>query len=172
MTDIIVKVVEEYDDAIYQAMVERNLKDVGDFIPPWDYTRTADAEFKRHAKRIRIGAFHEGRLVGLSWGESESKSRFHMHISLVEPEYRGQGLYSRMVTEILELTKGYDEVDSNHQLFNNAVIGAKLKLGFYIIGFDQSVMIGPRLKMRYFHNQTMLDLMRFRVGVIPDPREV
>lgn len=170
MSDVLVKEVEEYDEEIYQTLVNRNLEDTGVFVPLWEYTGNADSEFEIKAKRIRVGAFDGDRLVGLSWGESETKSRFHMHISLVDPEYRRRGLYSRMVSKILELTSDYDEVDSNHHLFNNPVIGAKLKLGFNIIGFDHSVMIGPRLKMRYFHNRTMYDLMRFRVGLIKDPR--
>ena len=171
MSDITVKFVEDYDEAIYQKLVEQNLEGTGVFIPPWEIsTNTGDPDFKTNAQKIRVGAFHEDRLVGLSWGASESKSRFHQHISLVAPEYRRQGIYSKMLLKMLELTSEYDEVDSSHQLFNNAVIQAKLKHDFYIIGIDQSVMIGPRLKMRYFHNKTLLNLMRFRVGVIADPR--
>jgi hypothetical protein len=49
--------------------------------------------------------------------------------------------------------KIYDEVDSCHQIFNNHILAIKLRRGFHIIGFDQSTLVGPRVRLRYFHNK-------------------
>ena len=165
-----IRLVEQYDEQIFQELVHRNLEAGEGFIPAWDFQTPGDQTFQKSARRIRIGAFDNGRLVALSWGEAQSKTRFMMHMSLVEREYRERGIYSQMLTMMLTETKEFDEVDSCHQIFNNQIIATKLKQGFYIIGIDHSIMIGPRVLLRYFHNQKLFDLIRFRVGLTPDPR--
>lgn len=64
-----------------------------------------------------------------------------MQISLVEKEYRGRGIYQEMLKLMLKETKGFDEIESNHQLFNNKIIAIKLKYGFHIIGIEQSIFV-------------------------------
>jgi hypothetical protein len=170
MQGIEVKFVENYDEAVFQDLVARNLQSDRVFVPAWDYQTIGDPSFDKKALGIRIGAFDGDRLIGLSWGEAHGKSRFVMHMSLVESAYRGRGIYTKMLDLMLEETKGFDEVDSHHHLFNNAIIATKLKRGFYIVGLDQTVILGPRVQLRYFHNQKLLEFMRFRVGLITDPR--
>lgn len=165
-----VRLVDQYDDKTFKDLVQRNLEAPGVFVPGWDYQTSGDLTFQKTAKKIRIGAFDGDRLIGLSWGESQSKTRFMMHMSLVESDYRGRGLYAEMLAVMLAETKEFDEVDSLHQIFNNRIIATKLKRGFHIVGLDHCIMVGPRVQLRYFHNPRLLELMRFRVGLRTDPR--
>jgi hypothetical protein len=165
-----VRVVDQYDDAVFKDLVRRNLESGDLFIPAWEYQTAGDSTFQLTARQVRIGAFDGDRLIGLSCGGAWSKSRFVMNMSLVERDYRGQGIYGRMLALMLAETKEFDEVDSWHQIFNNSIIATKLKRGFHIVGMDHSLMVGPRVQLRFFHNTKLLELMRFRVGLRSDPR--
>ncbi len=156
--------VERYDDAVLSELMERNL---GPSISTSSIRRQRCEHFERRAESIKFGAFDGDALVGLSWGAAESPSRFVMHVSLVEAAYRGQGVYTAMLEEMLAATRGYDEVESHHHLLNNEILAIKLRRGFHIVGFDQSILIGPRLTLRYFHNAELLELMRQRTGLTP-----
>ena len=35
---------------------------------------------------------------------------------------------------------------------------------FHIVGFDQTIFVGPRVTLRYFHNAELLALMKQRMG--------
>lgn len=92
-----VRMVEKYDEAVFKDLVKRNLESSGVFIPEWEYRTKGDETFSMNPRKIRIGAFDRDRLIGLSWGESTGKTKFMMHMSLVEANYRGQRIYSRML---------------------------------------------------------------------------
>ncbi len=156
-----IRAVERFDDDVLSEMTERNL---GASISTRHLRRREMEGFSLEAPFIRLGAFDGERLVGLSYGKAESPSKFHMHVSLVEPEYRGRGIYGRMLDAMLEATAGYDEVESNHHLMNNRIIALKLRRGFHIVGVDQSILVGPRVTLRYFHNPELLALMKQRMG--------
>lgn len=165
-----IKLVETIDENQFRDMVHRNLESAVQFIPEWEFATAGDQEYSRKSNQIRVGAFDGDALVGFSVGRAASKNRFTMEISLVEPEYRKRGIYSRMLQLMLDETKIYDEVDSYHQLFNNPIIRLKLAHEFYIVGIDQSILLGPRVRMRYFHNEKLRELMKYRVSVRDDPR--
>ena len=167
-SEIQIKVVEDYDQKVFDDLVSRNLESSSVFIPQWEYSNLNEKDYVLKNKTIKIGAFHKGRLVGLSSGGACGPSRFMMNMSLVEPEFRKQGIYAAMLEKVLELTKDFDEVDSYHHIFNNSMIRLKLKYNFHIISMDHSIIIGPRIKMRYFHNQKLKDLMHYRVGLKKD----
>lgn len=167
---ITVGIVDDYDEEVFQRLVQRNLESAGVIVPVWEFYGEGDASFSRAGKIVRIAAFDGDRLIGLSWGEAFSKSRFVMQMSLVEEDYRGHGIYSRMLALMLEQTAEFDEVESCHQIFNNRIIATKLKRGFHIVGLEQSILIGPRIRLRYYHNPSLLELMKFRVGLQSDPR--
>ena len=163
-----IREVEAYDDERLQELMLRNL---GRHISSEAFCGAGDPAFHTEAKKIRIGAFAKGELIGLSWGASQSKSRFMMNVSLVEEEYRAQGIYTRMLDLMLKLTSAYDEIDSYHHVFNNTIIATKLKRSFYIVGVDQSILIGPRVRLRRYNNSALLKAMRFRVGLEDSPFE-
>lgn len=165
-----IKIVDTYDDSVFKDLVKRNLEDAGHFIAGNDFRTEGDPSFKTVTKVIRIAAFDGQKMIGLSWGQSTSKSRFMMHMSLVEPAYRGQGIYHKMLALMLEKTVAYDEVDSWHHVFNNNIIAIKLRQGFHIMALDHSLEVGPRVYLRYFNNKKIFELMKFRVGLRDDPR--
>jgi len=74
-----------------------------------------------------------------------------------------------MLELMLEKTRKYDSVDSWHHILNNRVIATKLRYGFNIVGFDQSIIIGPRINMRFFNNDKLYELMKFRTGLVKMP---
>lgn len=154
--------VERYDEAVYAELMERNL---GPSVSTTAIRRMRCESFEKRAESIRLGAFDEERLIGLSWGAAKSPSCFVMHVSLVEEEYRGQGIYTAMLDMMLSATRDYDEVESHHHMLNNEIMAIKLRRGFHIVGFDQSILIGPRVTLRYFHNEALLSLMRQRAGL-------
>ena len=112
-----IKVVENYDEGRFKQLIKENLENMGTFVPDWEYRTKGDATYKCENRKLRVGAFDGDKLIGLSFGEAKGTTRFCMNMSLVEPEYRGQGLYSRMLDKVLEETKIYDEIDSYHQVF-------------------------------------------------------
>ncbi|MFK7985368.1 MAG: hypothetical protein AB8I08_04990 [Sandaracinaceae bacterium] len=163
-----VRRVDSFDNDHLSQLMERNL---GPSISTKHLRRREAEGFSLESERIRLGAFDGNRLVGLSHGQAESPSRFHMHVSLVEREYRGRGIYRELLTRMLAATSNYDEVDSNHHLLNNPIIATKLRAGFHIIGFDQTILVGPRVTLRYFHNLELLSLMQRRMGWAQDELE-
>jgi len=164
-----IRLVDHYDDAVFKALVQRNLHSYVVTLPAWKFKGPGDEKFQKSGTTIRIGAFSGERLVGLSWGESASPNRFTVHMSLVEEEFRNQGIYSRMLDMMMDQTRVFDEVDSHHHVLNNHIIAKKLKYGFVIVGFDTDIIVGPRVKLRFFNNPKLADLMRFRAGQIPNP---
>ena len=164
-----IKLVDRYDDEVFKDLVAKHLESDRVFIPAWDISRNGDETFQSSGKTIRVGAFDKETLIGLSWGKAESKSRFITHMSLVIPEYRKKGIYSDMLDLLLTQTKEFDEVDSYHHIFNNDIISLKLRKGFYIVGTDHCVPVGPRIRLRYFNNQKMFEFMKFRMGLIDQP---
>lgn len=163
------KIVDKFPQEIFDELVKRNLEDGSAFIRSWGYHFEGDQSYQTEAKSVRIGAYDGDKLIGLSFGRGESKNRFMMNISLVEAAYREQGVYSKLLEIMLEETREYDEVDSFHHIFNNRIIRLKLKYGFRIIGMDQTTMLGPRVRLRYFNNKKLLEIMEYRVGLTRVP---
>lgn len=126
----------------------------------------------KDAYRLRLGVFSGERLVGMSfgWQHSVYSGDFYMAASLVLPEFRNQGLYSAMVSKVLELTKaeGFSAVRSRHICTNNAVLIAKLKLGFTIHGFEQDEIMGSLVNAIYFHDEIRKKAMYFRAGKLSE----
>jgi len=164
-----IKLVDEYPKEFFDILVKKNLEADGIFIPSWEYYFEGDCTFEQKGKTVRVGAYDGDKLIGLSWGRAETKNRFMMYMSLVEGPYRGQGIYKRMLEMIIENTKEFDEVDSCHHILNNKILVLKLKEDFHIIGMDNTTMLGPRVKLRYFHNKKLFEIMKYRVGLRENP---
>lgn len=166
-----IRIIEEYDDAVFKDIVKRNLEDGRVFIDEATFRMQGDESFEGNKRQIRIGAFDNDKMIGLSWGKAATKNRFTMMMSCVNAEYRGQRIYSKMLDMMLNETKIYNVVDSFHHLFNNEIIATKLRRGFQLVGMTQSVIVGPLVELRYFHNQKLFEIMKFRVGLIENPCE-
>ena len=160
------KIVEEYPKDALDELMKRNLQDDQVFIHPDTYFGIGDVNHKRMGKRVKIAVYDKERIIAVSYGIAVNKHRFMIEVSLVEKEYRHQGIYSRMLDLMLENTREFDEIDSCHHQFNNLIIAKKLRSGFHIIAMEMSPAIGSLIRLRYFNNQKLFSVMRFRTGLI------
>lgn len=117
---------------------------------------------------------HEGKLAGWSWGRQDSIDSFYMVNSAVLPEYRGRGLYSRLMEAILEKTTslGFQRIWSRHNMTNNAIIIPKLKRGFFVTGTELSDLFGVLIHLSYFTSQTRQKVLDFRTGHLRPDEEI
>ena len=101
---------------------------------------------------VRIGAFEGDKLVAWSVGWFEREGAFYMANSAVLPEQRRKGVYSALVRRAIEeaAAGGAIVVRSRHMAANNAVLIAKMKLGFIITGAEFSEEYGFLVRMTYF----------------------
>lgn len=112
---------------------------------------------------LRIRAFLEDTLAGWAYARAEG-SQLHMVNSGVAPAARRQGIYSRMVQMVLDHAKaqGHVSVLSRHAANNNAVIIAKLKLHFFVSGFEYSEVYGPLVRLTYLPGDLRRNLHQSR----------
>ena len=117
---------------------------------------------------IRLALFYKNQMVGWSYGWQDSihPSDFYMAGSLILPDHRRKGLYSEMIKRVLSITKeeGFSRIRSRHICTNNPILIAKLKLGFFINGFEQDETIGTVIRMVYHHDDLRRKAAYFRAG--------
>jgi L-amino acid N-acyltransferase YncA len=91
---------------------------------------------------------------------------YYMSNSAILPEYRRKGYYSLLARGIVEevTRRGYHKIKSRHYPTNNAVIIAKLKLGFVITGFQLSANFGTLVELEWNAKKEIQELMHFRCG--------
>ncbi len=94
--------------------------------------------------------------------------------SVILPEFRRKGLYSMLVKETVKEARalGYQMVTSNHVISNNAVIIAKLKLGFNISGIEVFDDFGMTVKLTCHLNETRKKAFDFRTGLTRPDDEI
>lgn len=116
---------------------------------------------------LRIAAFLDDALVGWTCARAEGAS-LHMVNSGVAPAARRQGVYSHLVRMVLEhaVAQGHVSVLSRHAANNNAVIIAKLKLGFFVAGFEYSEVYGPLVRLTHLLGGLRRNLHQARSGPI------
>lgn len=100
---------------------------------------------------LRIAAFRGDALVGWTFARAEGANHLHMFNSGVAPAERRHGIYSRLVQLAIEhaSSRGHVAIVSRHAANNNAVIVAKLKLGFFVSGFEYSEVYGPLVRLTF-----------------------
>ena len=100
-------------------------------------------------ERIRLGAFDGERLVGLTNGWFVVGGDFYIGLSAVDPAYRRQGLYTRLLNTLEQLVRerGGLLISSQHVATNNAVLIAKLKLGYVIAGTEYVDQMGLLVRL-------------------------
>ncbi|MBK9323721.1 MAG: GNAT family N-acetyltransferase [Bdellovibrionaceae bacterium] len=86
--------------------------------------------------------------------------------SVVLPEHRGRGLYSRLLDIAMKelVPKGFQRIWSRHNQTNNAVIVPKLRRGFLIPGTELSDIFGSLVNLTFFTNKLRRKVMDFRSG--------
>jgi ribosomal protein S18 acetylase RimI-like enzyme len=117
---------------------------------------------------LRIGAFRGESLVGWTFARPEGASHLHMINSGVALAERRKGVYSSLVTLVIEhaRSRGYVAILSRHAANNNAVIVAKLKLGFFVSGFEYSEVYGPLVRLTFLPGELRRTLYRTRASSI------
>lgn len=121
--------------------------------------------------RLRIGAFDADRLVGWTSGWHEPGGVFYVTNSAVLPEYRRRGIYTRLARAITEeaALRGCHTVYSKHIATNNAVIIAKLRLGFVITGMEFSEELGLLVRLSYAVSPGRARLFKERTSPLKAP---
>lgn len=116
---------------------------------------------------LRVGAFLGDALVGWTRARAEG-GQLHMVNSGVAPAARRQGVYSQLVRRVLDhaAAQGQVSVLSRHAANNNAVIIAKLKLGFFVSGFEYSEVYGPLVRLTHLLGGLRRNLHQARAGPI------
>ena len=117
---------------------------------------------------LRIGAFRDERLVGWTHARAEAGYDLYMVNSGVDRAHRRQGVYSRLVQLTIDhaASHGYRSIKSRHIPLNNAVIIAKLRLGFHVSGFEYSETYGPLVCLTYVVGEPRRELYRARATPI------
>ena len=107
------------------------------------------------------------RVVAMFCGHQKGADTYRMWHSNVHTDYRGRGVYTDIVQRVLGYTRalGFSAVVSEHALCNNAILIAKLKAGFRIVGTDIDGSVGPSVLLKYFHNEAHLRAYQFRCGL-------
>ena len=116
--------------------------------------------------RINIGIFKGEDFCGWFSGDQYNYETFYMRNSAILPQFRRQGLYRALMSEILRRTKemGFQIVLSRHTTTNNSIIIPKLKAGFVITAIEVSDRFGTLVHLSYFFNSTRRRVMEFRAG--------
>ena len=117
---------------------------------------------------LRIGAFRGDALVGWTFAHTEGASHFHLVNSGVAPAERRHGVYSTLARMVIENARlrGCVAILSRHAANNNAVIIAKLKLGFFVSGFEYSEVYGPLVRLTFLLGERRRTLHRIRSSPI------
>ena len=120
-----------------------------------------------------LAAFRSSKLVGWTQGYRIGSNQFHMLNSGVAIAERRNGVYSQLVCAVLAhaQARGYVSVRSLHVAANSAVIIAKLRLGFYISGFEYSEVYGPLVQLKYLVGEPRRKLYKTRTATIRPRRD-
>lgn len=120
-------------------------------------------------ERIRIGAFDGEQLIGCSSGWFEfGGGNFYIGLSAVAPAYRQQGIYTRLLNavEAAVRERGGLRVSSQHVATNNAVLIAKLKLGYVIAGTEYDEQMGLLVRLVLQLTPERRELFAERTGTL------
>lgn len=109
---------------------------------------------------------HEDKIVGWSFGFQKDGEDFYMVNSAVLPEYRQMGVYTKLLSMMLDKAKtdGFQIVSSIHHASNNAILIPKLKLGFKIVGMKIHARFGTLLELHYYTNEKVGKVIDYRTG--------
>ncbi|GAB2594850.1 hypothetical protein GCM10027034_30200 [Ramlibacter solisilvae] len=148
--EITIRSVDRFEEPAFTRMLDAILHDPDrQIVRERLFGTTASAPTKSGAHQVRVGAFEGDVLVGWSHGWLLPGEVLHVGNSGVLPEHRHRGVYKRLMAGIEEEARalGCSRVESHHRAANNAVLIAKLKAGYTIIGSEFSAEMGLLLKM-------------------------
>ena len=170
-----IRQVDIFDEVALQAIAEPIFGDAArqqhlkDLIGPEAAQRHAALrQALPKAERIRIGAFDGERLVGYSQGWFEPGGNFYIGSSAVDPDLRRQGVYTRLLTAIEQAVRerGGITISSQHVATNNAVLIAKLRLGYVIAGTEYVDAMGLLVRLVLHLTAQRSALFAARTGML------
>ena len=110
-------------------------------------------------------------IIGWHIGRQVDEEVYHMSNTALFKEYQGKGIYTALLTKLLELfkEKGFQKVASRHLASNSSILVPKLKAGFVITGFEIDERYGILVILSYIFNEKRLNAYKFRTGALrPD----
>ena len=93
-------------------------------------------------------------VIGWSFGSQHDTDTYFMAWTGIDPNFQSKGIYSSFLKQLLHYLKslGYERVTSKHLVNNRAVLIAKLKAGFDIMGLSLDERWGAQIELVYhFH---------------------
>ena len=173
MKNITFRVVEQFPEPAFTALTEEAFSEyeaselLTDVASQEAAARTNTAN-AGDEDALRIGAYRGESLVGWTFARPEGASLLYMINSGVTPVERHQGIYSELARLVIEHARshGYVAVLSRHAANNNAVIIAKLKLGFFVSGFEYSEVYGPLVRLTFLVGELRRTLYQTRSSPI------
>lgn len=177
MNDIKFRVLDEFPEPEYSALVDEAFSN---YEASELLSAVADEEAAARSKppaavsegALRIGAFRAEKLIGWTYACPEGASHLYMINSGVTAAERKNGVYSELARLVIEhaRARGYVAIMSRHAANNNAVIIAKLKLGFFVSGFEYSEVYGPLVRLTFLPGKLRRALYQSRSNPIRRPR--
>lgn len=153
------RVLERFPEPAYTALLDEAFADYEESellsaVAREEAAAQAHAPAAVNDRALRIGAFRGETLVGWTFANPEGSSLLYMVNSGVARAERQQGIYSELVRRVIAHAReqGHVFIQSRHAAGNNAVIIAKLKLGFFVSGFEYSEVYGPLVRLSYLVN--------------------
>ncbi|MGZ5269548.1 MAG: GNAT family N-acetyltransferase [Ramlibacter sp.] len=169
IANITIRSVERFEEPVFTELVNALLHDpdrrpVGERL----FGAGGPAPAKSGAHQVRVGAFDGEALVGWSHAWLLPGGQLYVGNSAVRPEYRRQGVYNGLMAcvEAEARALGCVRVESHHRAENNAVIIAKLKAGYTIVGTEFVAEMGLLLKMCKHLDPRRDAVFRARVGTL------
>jgi ribosomal protein S18 acetylase RimI-like enzyme len=169
MNSITYRVLDKFPEPAYTALVAQAFSDYEESQLLTDVAREELAARSEvhdvvNERALRIGAFRGDTLIGWTYACPEGTSLLYMINSGVAPAERQKGIYSELARLVIEhaRSQGYVTILSRHAADNNAVIVAKLKLGFFVSGFEYSEVYGPLVRLTFLLGNLRRTLYRHR----------
>lgn len=153
LKDLTFRLVESFPEPAFSALSRAAF---ADYEPSQLLTDVLAQEATTHLKistadagGVRIGCFRGEMLVAWTYARPSGPRLLAMINSGVAAAERRAGIYSRLVGMVVEhaSAQGHAAVVSRHAANNNPVIIAKLKLGFFVSGFEYSEVYGPLVRL-------------------------
>ena len=165
---ISIRTVERFEEPAFTGLVEQLLHDpdrreIGErlFGP-------APAPVASGARQVRVGAFSGEQLVGWSHAWLTPGGVLYVGNSAVAPEHRREGIYTRLVQAVEDEARalGCTQVESHHRAGNSAVLIAKLKAGYTIVGTEFTMAMGLLVKIAKQLDDRRGAVFQARAGVV------
>ncbi|MFL6693960.1 MAG: GNAT family N-acetyltransferase [Ramlibacter sp.] len=170
-SSITIRAVDRFEEPAFTALVNEVLHDP-------DRRRISELYFgpsgpppaKSGAQQVRVGAFAGEALVGWCHAWLQPGGTLYAANSGVVAAYRRLGVYTQLVAAVEQqaLALGCLRIQSHHRAANNAVLIAKMKAGYTIVGTESTLEMGLLLKMGKELDPRRAEVFRARAGTLEE----